>query len=521
MGNKKDSKRTQKKKSINFYSFFFFGIIPIIVTIILLIKTIVVYKSVLIIDAQELKNFIIDSSWMDIGFSVISIAVSVWLGINIANLVDKKQIDELNNKTEELDSKIDDSEQRLKNGESSIENLEMEIENTRKILEKRIADINIDIENRFYRTKFIDKLMETSDLYESSLYLYELFRSNNEANYQELYQIENEYLYCTKAYENSDWIETYIHSKSGLRLLNEFKGEEKYQKYFFIRKSDFLFYKNIALTHNSTLGEFSDKELKESIGLYKKVINLVDNNPEKYQKFIGYLYNTIGYTYDILQVRSGNEGDKKRYSVLSIINMDIAVQYNDKGRYYRNLGLTYQHSGNVEKAKECYKIAFEKNPKDYKAYNNRLSIILRELDVKFEIDKRFDNEILLSELSGIDNSEMTFLLEELKEINKYREFAEKSNCWFEDIQYNTCKMYMYLYIFSGYKKIEYIETAIEYGKKALFLNEKSIGGKFCLRNVYESYNKLMEAKKINNELIKDNIGDSKKANELYNKKMKE
>lgn len=499
------SKESRKGRGINFYNFFFFAVIPIIVTVILLIKTIVVYRSILIIDAKELENVIINSNWMDIGFSVISIAVSVWLGINIANLVDKKQIDDLNNKTEELGSIINDSEERLINGEKNI-----------SILEDDIKNINNDIENRFYKTKFLDQLMKTSELYESSLYLYEIFYENDEEEYQELYKIEDKYLDCIKAYETADWTETYSYSIEGLNLFEKFK--EKHREYYFLRKSDFLFYKNVSLTHNNTLGEFSKEELEESISLYKKEINFLNENPEK-QRLIGYLYNTIGYSYDILQVRSKDEDDKKKYSDLSINNMDIAVRYNDKGRYYRNLGLTYQHKGNLEKAKECYKIAFVKNPKDYKAYNNILAIILEELDIKFNINKRFEHNVLLSELDGINNLENICLLDELKEINKYREFAEKSNCWFEDIYYNTCKMYMYLYIFSNYRRTEYIERAIEYGKKALFLNEESNGGKFCLRNAYECYNNLEEAKKINDELV--NVGDSKKADEFYSRKIME
>lgn len=507
----KRGKKEQMRTLVNFYSVFFFGIIPIIVTSMLLVKTLVVYKSILIIDSHELETYIVNSNWMEIGFSVISIAVSVWLGLNIANLIDRKQIEELNNK-------IDESEERLENGEKNITDLDERIENTYRTLENRISNINIDIENRFYKTRFIDKLMETNNLYESSLFLYERYYDSNEADFQELYQIESEYLSCIEAYESTEWIKTHTHSNEGIELLNKFEYEEKHKEYFLIRKSDFLFYKNIVLTHDNTLGKFSCKELEESIALYKKVISLVDDKPEKYQKFIGYLYNTIGYTYDILQVNS-EEDAKKRYSALAISNMEVAVQYNDKGRYYRNLGLAYQHNGNLEKAKEYYKKAFEKEPKDYKAYNDSLAIILRELDEKFAINNRFNNNILISELGELNSSDKIILLEELKEVNKYKDFAEKSNCWFEDIQYNTCKMYMYLYIFSGYSKTEYIEMAIEYGKRALFLNSKSIGGKFCLRNAYECWGKLEDAKKINDELMVNNSGDSKNANIFYLNRM--
>lgn len=492
-------------KKMGFYNIFFFGVIPIIITGILLARSIVIYSTISITAVEELEKFIEADGWMELGFSVISIAVSVWLGINIANLIDRKQI-------YELEDRIKESKEKIKKQEIEIDH---KINNTKNEVESEIKDINNDIENRFYKTRFIDKLMETKNLYESSLYLYEFFGDNNDADYKSLFEIENEYVLCAEAYENVKWEKAYGHSDQGLMLLSNSKIQEKYKEYFLIRRSDFLFYKNIVLTHNRALGVFSTNELLESIDLYEEMIRLMDNDPNRDSKFIGYLYNTIGYTYDILTRKSKDENEKRKYSSLSIENMETSVRHNDKGRYYRNLGLTYEHSGKLKKAKECYMASFEKDPRDYKAYNNIVSIILKELDQKFNMSSRFDEHTLLSGLNGVNEMDKVTLLDELKQISKYEEFAEKANPWFEDIYFNTCKMYMYFYIFSGYKTTKYIETAIEYGKKTLFLNKNSIGGKFVLRNTYECYGNLKEAKKINDELLMENRGDSKKVNELY------
>lgn len=490
-----------------FYRFLFFGIIPIIVTTILLIKTIIMYISIRNIDDMELINVIIDSNWMDIGFSIISIAVSVWLGINIANLVDKKRIDELSHNSKKLENEISKSADKLKTTVNVMESLNEDIKN-------KIDGINDNIEQRFYKTKFFDKLMKVTNLYESASYIHDEFEDNERANYKDLDRIEEQYLKCSMAYEENKWEDTYECSKKGIFLLEDLNKKEKYyEKYYNIRKSDFLFYKNMAITHNSDLGTFSKDELLESISLYENVLQEIGNDSNTSLKFKGYLYNTIGYTYDILNVHSRSEEDKMKYSSLSEVNMNRAVKCNEKGRYYRNLGLVYEHMGDLGKAKNTYRKAFREDPRDYKAYNNILSIILKELDKLYRVNERFDSNILMSELNTTMTEDKSSLHNELLEIDKYRGFAEVSNCWFEDIQFNICKMYMYFYIFSDYAENKYIECAIDYGKKAMFLNKGSNGAKFSLRNAYECYNKIEEAKEINSEL--KGAGDSAKAAKLY------
>lgn len=294
MDNNKNTK--QRKKIVNFYNIFFFAIIPITIVTILLVKTIIICDYILKNNTIETKNFLINNNWIDIGLSVISIAVSVWLGINISNLVDRKQIEDLNNK-------IKTSKRRIERDEQIITNLENEINNTQKSLETQISNININIENQFYKTRFIDKVMETRELYESSLYLCNVFSDNDDADYLLLYKIESAYISCVMAYENVNWTDAYKYSNEGIKLLDELTDIEKCEEYFYIRKSDFLFYKNIVIPHDSTLGEYSINELEESIFLYKKIVGLIDNETEEFfAKLIGYLYNTIGYTYDMMQL---------------------------------------------------------------------------------------------------------------------------------------------------------------------------------------------------------------------------
>lgn len=204
--------------------------------------------------------------------------------------------------------------------------------------------------------------------------------------------------------------------------------------------------------------------------------------------------------------------------------MDMAVRNNPKGRYYRNWGLTYQHSGEFEKAKECYLTAFNGNPKDYKAYNNLLALTLRIVDSKLEIEERYktENGKLLSEFCNASEKIDNTLVADLEWTNEYREFAEKGNFWFEDIHYNICKMYMYFYILSDYKEEEYIRQAIKFCEKALVINQSSLGAKFCLRNAYEAAGDIAKAIEINDQLkIANNgkpVGDSVEIGEMYERR---
>lgn len=92
MGNNQNN----RSRKFSFYNILFFAIIPIIIVALLLGKTIYVYETVKIINQSDWSSFIVDSNLLDMGIAIIGIAVSVWLGINISNLVDRRQIEELN-----------------------------------------------------------------------------------------------------------------------------------------------------------------------------------------------------------------------------------------------------------------------------------------------------------------------------------------------------------------------------------------------------------------------------------------
>lgn len=70
-----------------------------------------------------------------------------------------------------------------------------------------------------------------------------------------------------------------------------------------------------------------------------------------------------------------------------MINTSEGIPYNEEREKMK--------SGEIESDIECYRRG---DTKDYKAYNNRTSIILK--DISFDINNRFDKGILLSELVG-------------------------------------------------------------------------------------------------------------------------
>lgn len=509
-------KKPQNKKKINFYHVLFFGIIPIIIVSVLVGKS--VYITMLAVECEELTNAVnSNADLLNTGLAIVGIAVSVWVGINISNLVDRQLI-------ENLKEKVALSEETIQGQIKKQDALKEELKNT-----------NIDIENKFYKMQFLNELIKTRFLYESSAYFYEFFeRTEEKLDYKFYFQAESCYSLCTDAYEHNEWEKSYDYACEGLQQLENAK-EVFDKEYFQLRKGDFLFYKNVNRTHSrkQSLENFSVEEMEESINLYKKsgLQYSSDSGSSEEQKMLGYIYNTIGYSYDLLsRHRNGSEKEseedknKRKEKIEENLRdaeyyMELAVRNNPKGRYYRNWGLTYQHSGNFARAKECYINAFKADPRDYKAYNNFLALILRELDSKLNIGERHaeGTEKLLSEFSDARQSIDDTLKKELKWADKYRELAEEGNFWFEDIHYNTCKMYMYFYILSDYENKDYIREAINYGNKALLINKSSVGAKFCLRNAYEAAGNLMEAEAVNNELKNNGkpIGDSMVIGEMY------
>lgn len=349
--------RRGRKRFLTIMKYFtyamFFIVVPLAIVILLFFKSYMIYHAQIICTIPELEIFLKENNLIDIGMSMVSLAVSVWLGINILNFLDRKIIEELEVKLNELDDKS---------------------KNLDDIMKKSIEKIEKD----YNKIKLLEAISRTKSKYEVSDYLYEYINSTSEEFIEELFQtmwsIELLYFECSKAYEEKRWSETEKYAKNGLNLIKQIDVSNTYLD---IRKSDMLFYKNAVKLHNKKSKEFSKLEMLESISLYKKICTKMVNENVG-MELIGHMYNTIGYSYDLIVQHNPKEA--KSYCNDANENMKMAVENNPKGRYFRNLGLTYQRRKDFTSAMENYKKAIELDPKDVKAWNTVISLILREID---------------------------------------------------------------------------------------------------------------------------------------------
>lgn len=502
-------------KDLNLINILFFVLIPLIIVGALVIKTIYLCNALSHYDYQNLSEFLENTNVIDVGVAIIGIAVSVWLGINISNMVDEKRIKEMDKSIGGMNEKIESMGDALKQKDSELDHFSKKASEEQDRLKERIKDIT----NNNDEQNFINELQKTKYRYESSEYLYSFFcediKNKKKINFSVCYEVERLCNLCSDAYEKGKWQDAYKYAVTALEALDCLdKDTDGVDTYINIRKSDSLFYKNVATTHLDKVITISESELQESIKLYECVLPDV-----KEKRIAGFIYNTIGYTYDILAENIKNIDKDKKYKYLryAIYNMETAVDNNKKGRYYRNLGLAYEHFGMFEEARAQYIKAVQVDAKDYKGYNNIISITLKIIDYKLGVNNRADEGKLLFNYADIDANLKKELLNVLNNAKKYEELAIHANYFFEDIQFNICKMYMYEYILNGCMSHNTIEKAIGYGKRAYHINNKSVGAKFCLRNAYESSHHISKAWKINEELVNLNVGDSIKMKKLYEK----
>ena len=230
----------------------------------------------------------------DSGISIIAIAVSVWIGLNIYNNC----------------------------RESS--------------LEKQLQELtyeNQDLNREYKRVLLLMQLDKTENNYDASKSLYKWFGQEDidEVTFDSLIQIEKNFAECCKSYEKKRWkrCKDYAeqvekHAQMDIMWYRKKRFPLVYL-YLQIRQSDALFYKNFA--NNVMNQKMDESEMLLSIEKYKKTITILKkyrclrkwHEPEDIKEFkdckdlqefqnrmgcnqldksdrelLGYMYNTIG-----------------------------------------------------------------------------------------------------------------------------------------------------------------------------------------------------------------------------------
>lgn len=334
-------------------------------------------------------------SILDTILSTISIAVSVWIGLNIYNVYKKEDIEKL-------------------------------LEQVEKSTEKMVYEGE--------KRKFLWSLEKGEYMYEICRYMCDQFETLEYVPMdimKELTFFEKRIYWIYNAYENRRKKECISQAIKALEDVPQLRRrldileQPEYSvvsSYLNIRESDLLFYKNIVSSSPNK------EEYLKSIEIYKGELEKINKNDKE---LCGYMQNTIGYTYKLLcedntqqketDIRKENKWYHKlwknivRYCIKgegttttkdtensiedwkrqAEIYLKKSVENNPKGRYHQNLGAYYATIRDYDKALEQYKLAFNAEKRDDKIYNLIGSVLLYRAEMKLGISERFQKGIVL------------------------------------------------------------------------------------------------------------------------------
>ena len=466
---------------------FFLVVIPMVLCTVEVITQFFMYGLVknMIDEGRISVENVTEISIMDTIMSLISIAVSVWIGLNIYNIYNKNDV------------------------ETAVETVDIAINEVLYESQKR---------------KFIWQLEKGEYMYEICEYFCKKFEKIDDIPFDILERItefEKRFFHCYNAYEKGRRQESVNIAKNLLEKIYALredaeeiiKNKEQCKvlwTYFNIREADVIFYNN----QNLVLTDDVVKMYTNSIELYETELK---NIPDSNKELQGYMQNSIGYTYKLIS------SIDKKYIESAKMYMSYAIQRNPKGRYFQNLGSLYEKTDEYDKALECYAQALSAPKRDDKIYNLIGSLKLKIVDSKLNIHCRFKDRKALIDIAN--EAKIRLDIEDIGKLiidaYEWLNFGMSIKEPVKDTYYNCSKACIYYYLFVKKDK-DKMKEAKKYLKifdvfSDMMGNTESqpIGYLFTLRNFYEAKKEYNEALEVNQK-IKDILGEdgSKKADVL-------
>ena len=454
------------------------------------------------VDITKMLNSIAETDIVTIGITVIGIAVSVWVGLNIYLSLSKEESEKL------------------------IKKMEDEIKAIGKCLNK-VEDAIIYQKGIMWQ-EFINLLDSQRD--ENMLAAYFAYQFNRLFSEREntdsldvsyinrLIQYEVEYLSMTRMYENGEKKNCYNQSEQLIKnytLLkhDNIKGSDLWKEvisfYFDVQIVDAKFYRNaVCLRLSGYRDEFSTEQMENVCNKYKELFDRISDMTPEYKDINSakaYINNTIGYTYDLInqyEIGKGKKNDERCGNANEYMQAAVALIgdqfFEKKARYLRNLGLTYERLGELDKAYDSYEKSIKEDMSDYKSWNTCGTIILKKFENANRISER---DTLLSKMH-IENPDMW--KKDLLKAKTQFEMSVSEGKGFEDPYYKLIQVYTYLYMLydasDTSKKEEMRKGAEKYMEILAMMDYTGGGSKYAYRNYYEAIEEIKEANKINEEI---------------------
>lgn len=542
----------------------------------LIFGVIVAYYIIMsIVDPDKLGNV---PSLLEAGqTSIVATAVSIWVGLNIYNFMTKNEIESI---IQESNTKLEDFKRESDELQSDIYGYVYR-NNLIEALSRHEGNYPI---NSFF-IRCVDKINSQNSF--CGLGYKELVRFEMELNkcteayegdnwrgcFEIAIKLEDAFKILAKGYE----LEIEEKSYNGDNIGKESLEEHIRFVYLFERLGDVIFYQNAGADREGRKGD--ERGLEKAVQWYCQADNLLNNikeiNVTDEEK--AYMKNTIGYTYFLLasEMRGRYQNNFKYYKS-AIRYGEESIQLCDvRGRYFRNTALSYQifyenfiqFNKNIndwkkecidilnqtsfcqieeklsldvtpaiiqeslfDVAKKGYERAAGLDKKDYKAYNNIGTVVLKKIDKKYGIEMRMEPDKLCEKLEMKGNSLFTGMLlfelfqvlrdsddkkieilSSIEEAKKNLKIAMEISPSFEDGRYNYAKACIYEGLLTE-EEAELNDAFIEL-EKTFLLNKRCTGACHIIRNYYEAKNDIDNAYKENQKIYGDS--DSEPLMQLY------
>lgn len=475
------------------------------------------------LDITGIFSQIVQGDIVTIGVSVIGIAVSVWVGLNIYLSLSKEESEKL------------------------IQKMELEIE----AIDKCLNNVNstIKYQKGVMWQEFINLLdSQRNENMLSAYFAYQFGRLFDEREnvdnldillIHKLMQYENEYISMTRMYENGEKKSCYNQSEKLIKKYGDFLNEDiegsgiwqkTFSFYFNVHIADAKFYRNaVCLRLGGFRNQFSIGQMEEVCMEYGKVFEDISDTAPEYKDINSakaYIKNTMGYTLDLINQFEGVTGEnrKRRESANEYMQEAASLLGNQfpekKARYLRNLGLTYERLKEMDKAYDAYVKSIKEDMSDYKSWTTCGSIILKKFEQAQGVAKR---DKLLNEINILEIEKWET---ELLKAKIQFEMSASEGKGFEDPYYKLIQVYTYLYMLGNGQDKQNEQTVQNKRDEARNGAEKYInilkmmeytggGSMYAYRNYYEAIGNIKKASEINNRIKVTPSNDVEHMNKLY------
>ncbi len=449
--------------------------------------------------------------FLNTGLSILGIAISVWVGVNVYNVVERDQVNKLKKEQDRISKKLENAEKRNKEMTDTLENAK----NTSKAAALAIGQFDkiqrsLLLASSLQYNEFPVRAIKSKILEKYEEDFLKNVSLDHYGYYAAVYMaIENNYSILRGSNSKEYRIQM---GEKGLAIcikLNcEIELPEDEKIYLTYRIGEFYYY--LAELYKNT-----DKEKSRDYYSSSRDYFLNANSQDSFLNKEGYIDQTIGSTYLLVQLKDYRKDDLNR--ALDLITSAIEKD-KSQGVYFKNRGIIKQHLGkNIDEVVSDYHMALKVDEtKGIYAFRNYIalaSLLLNELQKTLGGTPYFrrsqieslTQRLVVPSLSRLETEKSALEIEELyRTAKKYGHWDAEP--YYKSAQLNICRMLYFAAIgdeldFQAFEKI-----ADEDLTESFRLDMDNLSAKYQLRNFLAAKGNMEGAREINEQLKKQDPG---------------